>query len=199
MNSKVRSVGVLDVNQSDLVTAAAAFLKRSVINPFHPHRFSCPSVQRNHLFRSSNSLVTHPLTSISLLRVHRSGKLKVGEWVDIVKTGTHKELAPANPDWYFVRCAAVARHVAVRSPVGVGALTKVFGGKKRRGTAPSKYVRGSSSIARRALQALEQIKWIEKDPNGSGRRLTSQGRRDLDRIASSVKDKRKKTHALEVY
>lgn len=125
--------------------------------------------------------------------------MKVPDWVDIVKTGINKELAPINPDWYYVRCAAVARHVAVRSPVGVGALTKIFGGKKRRGVQPSKYVRGSSSIARKALQALEALKWIEKDPNGSGRRLTAQGRRDLDRIASQVKDKKKKTHALEVY
>ena len=31
----------------------------------------------------------------------------------------------------------------------------------------------------------EQLKIVEKDPNG-GRRLTSQGRRDLDRIAAQV-------------
>jgi small subunit ribosomal protein S19e len=36
------------------------------------------------------------------------------------------------------------------------------------------------------LQALEAIKLVEKDANG-GRRLTSQGFRDLDRIASQIK------------
>lgn len=33
----------------------------------------------------------------------RTGKLEIPKWVDIVKTGTHKELAPYDPDWFFVR------------------------------------------------------------------------------------------------
>lgn len=59
----------------------------------------------------------------------RSGKLKVPEWVDLVKTGRYKELAPYDEDWYYTRCAAIIRHIYFRSPVGVGAVTKVFGGK----------------------------------------------------------------------
>jgi len=30
-------------------------------------------------------------------------KFHVPKWVDLVKTGVHKELAPYDPDWYFVR------------------------------------------------------------------------------------------------
>jgi Ribosomal protein S19e len=30
-------------------------------------------------------------------------KFVVPKWADIVKTGVHKELAPYDPDWYFVR------------------------------------------------------------------------------------------------
>lgn len=33
----------------------------------------------------------------------RSGKLEIPTWVDIVKTGCQKELAPYDPDWYYVR------------------------------------------------------------------------------------------------
>src|SRR4051812_37592172 len=33
----------------------------------------------------------------------RSGKIDVPKWADIVKTAPHKELAPYDPDWYFVR------------------------------------------------------------------------------------------------
>lgn len=33
----------------------------------------------------------------------RTGKLEVPKWVDLVKTGTFKELAPYDPDWYYVR------------------------------------------------------------------------------------------------
>lgn len=33
----------------------------------------------------------------------RSGKLEIPTWVDIVKTGPQKELAPYDPDWFYVR------------------------------------------------------------------------------------------------
>ena len=46
----------------------------------------------------------------------RSGKLEVPTWVDIVKTGAYKELAPYDPDWYYVRAGAFLHesHVPVR-------------------------------------------------------------------------------------
>lgn len=37
-------------------------------------------------------------------QIYRSGKLKVPEWVDVVKTGIHKELAPYDEDWFYTRC-----------------------------------------------------------------------------------------------
>jgi small subunit ribosomal protein S19e len=30
-------------------------------------------------------------------------KFVVPKWVDLVKTGVHKELAPYDPDWYYIR------------------------------------------------------------------------------------------------
>lgn len=33
----------------------------------------------------------------------RAGKLEVPKWVDIVKTGPYKELAPYDPDWFYIR------------------------------------------------------------------------------------------------
>merc|ERR1711974_206834 len=48
----------------------------------------------------------------------KSGKVKIPEWADIVKTSVAKELAPYDEDWYYTRCASVARHLYVRSPVG---------------------------------------------------------------------------------
>lgn len=50
--------------------------------------------------------------------------------------------------------------------------------------------RSSGSIARKALQALEALKMVEKVQDG-GRILTVQGRRDLDRIAAQVRLKAK--------
>ena len=60
-----------------------------------------------------------------------------------------------------------------------------FSVRRNNGSAPSHWSAGSGTIARKALQTLEQLKLVEKDPNG-GRRLSSQGRRDLDRIAAQV-------------
>lgn len=61
----------------------------------------------NHSFISvleTNVVCTRPSYSlISLYLSIRGGKLKVPEWVDLVKTAKSKELAPYDPDWYYIR------------------------------------------------------------------------------------------------
>jgi small subunit ribosomal protein S19e len=54
--------------------------------------------------------------------------------------------------------AAVARHIYLRSGVGVGGLKKRYGGPKRRGNRPNHTAEGSGSVARKVLQSLEKIK-----------------------------------------
>ena len=71
---------------------------------------------------------------------------------------------------------------------------RLFLVRRNNGSCPSHWRRGSGSIARKGLQALEQLKLVEKDANG-GRKLTSQGRRDLDRIAAQIKQASKKSTA----
>ncbi|TKR92693.1 hypothetical protein L596_007297 [Steinernema carpocapsae] len=115
----------------------------------------------------------------------KSGKVKIPEWADLVKLGVAKELAPMDPDWYFVRTASIARRLYVRSPAGIGAFRKVYGQSINRGTRPSHFKQASGSVIRKALQTLEAIKWVEKHPDG-GRILSKQGRKDLDRIASQM-------------
>ena len=115
----------------------------------------------------------------------KSEKVKLPEWVDIVKTNVAKELAPYDEDWYYTRLASLARHIYVRSPVGVSTVCKIYGVRRNNGSKPSHWSPGSGTVARKALQSLEQMKLIEKDPNG-GRRLSSQGRRDMDRIAAQI-------------
>jgi small subunit ribosomal protein S19e len=65
----------------------------------------------------------------------------------------------------------------------------VVTGRQRNGVCPSHFCRGAGGVARKALQSLEQLKLIEKTGDG-GRRLTVQGRRDLDRIAAQVRQKK---------
>lgn len=115
----------------------------------------------------------------------RSGKLAVPAWVDMAKTGSFKELAPYNPDWFYVRAASLARHIYLRPGAGVGALRMVYGGRKNRGTRPSKHADASGNVIRKALQALEKLKLVAVDSNG-GRCITSNGQRDLDHVAQLV-------------
>merc|ERR1711875_13764 len=115
----------------------------------------------------------------------KSGKMQVPEWADLIKLSRFNEQGPHNPDWFFVRAASMARHLYIRAPAGVGSFTKIYGARKRNGTAPSHFMRASQSVSRRVLQALEEMTLVEKDSNG-GRRLTSQGRRDMDRIAAQI-------------
>ncbi|KAG1947588.1 40S ribosomal protein S19 [Pimephales promelas] len=88
--------------------------------------------------------------------------------------------------------ASTVRHLYLRGGVGVGSMTKIYGGRKRNGVCPSHFSVGSKNVARKVLQALEGLKMVEKDPNG-GRRLTPQGTRDLDRIAGQVATASKKS------
>ena len=55
----------------------------------------------------------------------RSGKIELPKYVDFAKTGHAKELSPYNPDWYYVRAAALARRVYTRPGTGVGGFRRV--------------------------------------------------------------------------
>ncbi|OQO14979.1 40S ribosomal protein S19 [Cryoendolithus antarcticus] len=116
----------------------------------------------------------------------RQGKLPIPGWTDTVKTSQAKELPPQSIDWFYIRAAAVARHIYVRKTVGVGRLRKVHGGPKNRGSRPSHHVDASGSVDRKVLQALEKIGVLEQDEDKGGRRITQSGQRDLDRIAQTT-------------
>ena len=97
-------VSVKDVDQHEFVRALAAFFKRYAV-PLEAHIIV--------------------FTSIFFLR---SGKMSMPGYTDLVKLAKFKELAPADPDWYYTRAASIARHLYFRAPAGVGAFTKIYGG-----------------------------------------------------------------------
>ncbi|GAB2220250.1 hypothetical protein Droror1_Dr00007893 [Drosera rotundifolia] len=112
-------------------------------------------------------------------------KIELPPWTDIVKTGVHKELAPYDLDWYYIRAASMARKIYLRGGLGVGAFRRIYGGSKRNGSRPPHFCKSSGSIARHILQQLQLINIVEEDPKG-GRRITSSGQRDLDQVAGRV-------------
>ena len=131
-------------------------------------------------------VTSHDFVIAYAAHLKRIGKIEVPKWADLVKTGTAKELAPYDPDWYYIRAAAIARRVYLRGGIGVGSFKRIFGSRVNRGTVPETFKTGSGSICRHIIKELETLKIVEKVPNGKGRRITPQGQRDLDSIAGQI-------------
>eukprot|EP00026_Physarum_polycephalum_P015192 Phypoly_transcript_15818.p1 GENE.Phypoly_transcript_15818~~Phypoly_transcript_15818.p1 ORF type:complete len:124 (+),score=16.58 Phypoly_transcript_15818:263-634(+) len=98
----------------------------------------------------------------------KSGNVELPKWVDIVKTGIHRELPPSNPDWFYIRTAAIARKIYLNTGDQRGTRTykKVFGGKMRRGSHPPITVTCSESVLRATIKQLTKLKVVELDPKG---------------------------------
>ncbi|MCP1714845.1 small subunit ribosomal protein S19e [Methanocalculus alkaliphilus] len=125
-------------------------------------------------------------------------EIQAPEWAEYVKTGVHKEMPPENTDWWYFRAAAVLRRVYVDGPVGVERLRSVYGGAQNRGSRPSRFRKGSGSIARKIFQQLEAAGLLEKA--AGGRKVSPAGRSFLDRAAYSLKDEAvSKAPGLEKY
>ncbi len=121
-------------------------------------------------------------------------ELRPPDWASYVKTGSHTERAPHNPDWWYVRSSSLLRKLYVKGPIGVSKLRKEYGGRKRRGAKPAHFSKAGGSIIRTILQQLESAQLAEKDGN-SGRVISSKGRSLLDAMASQIKNELDRTNS----
>eukprot|EP00298_Acanthocystis_sp_HF-20_P001826 c12283_g1_i1.p1 GENE.c12283_g1_i1~~c12283_g1_i1.p1 ORF type:complete len:146 (-),score=40.27 c12283_g1_i1:129-566(-) len=119
----------------------------------------------------------------------KSGKVHLPAFHVYAKTGKFKDLAPTNPDWYFIRAASLARKVYLRQNTGVGAFRQVYGGSERRGVKPNRFCLASGGIIRHCLQDLERIGIVAKGTKG--RVITKEGQRILDSIACGIVNSKK--------
>ena len=107
------------------------------------------------------------------------------DWSAYVKTGVRKEMPPSSEDWWYVRCASILRRIYIDGPVGVSRLRSFYGGSANRGAKPERFLKGSGSIIREALQQLEELGYVKKMKGG--RMIAPQGQSFLDNIANDVK------------
>ena len=110
----------------------------------------------------------------------------------MVKTSTHAQLQPQNPDWWFTRAASILRKVYLDGPVGIEHLRAEYGGRKSLGVRRQHTRKGGGSNIRKILQQLETAGLVEKTKD-NGRILTKEGRRALDKVAAEAKEELEKT------
>jgi len=115
-------------------------------------------------------------------------RIQLPSWVDIVKTAAFKELAPYDPDWYYIRAASLARKVYMRKGMGVGLFRKQYGGRNKvAGTVPEHYAKAAGGLIRHCLKQLETLGLVEKSSGAKGgRAITPAGQRDMDLIAGRI-------------
>lgn len=112
--------------------------------------------------------------------------VKPPAWALFVKTGPNKEKIPDSTDWWYVRAASILRKLYLSGePVGISTFRNIYGGLKRRGSAPPHFVRSGSSIIRNILHQLEAAGLVVK-VSKEGRTLSPKGRSLMDSIANEV-------------
>ena len=73
-----------------------------------------------------------------------------------IKTGVGRELNPESEDWFYHRCAALARKLYIKPELGVGKLRHIMGNNRKHGHRPNKHGQASGKVIRFALQELER-------------------------------------------
>src|SRR5690242_17356553 len=89
------------------------------------------------------------------------GAVQPPAWASLVKTGVHKQQAPTQNEWWYLRSASVLRKLYARGPTGIQRLASEYGGKRDRGSAPYHARTGSRSILREVVQQLEKAGLVE--------------------------------------
>jgi len=108
------------------------------------------------------------------------------EWAGYVKTGSHVERAPHDPNWWYVRSASMLRKLYLKGPIGVSRLRKEYGGRVRRGVRPAHFRKSGGSIIRKVLQQLESAGLAARADKG-GRTISPKGRSLLDSMSVQIK------------
>ena len=122
------------------------------------------------------------------VELKKYNKITPPEWASYVKTGSFKQHAPKDPDWWFVRCASLLRKVYLSGPIGTSHLRKAYGGLRRGRMSPEKSTKASGAVIRKALQQLESEGLITS--SRPGRIISAKGRSLLDKFSATlVKEK----------
>lgn len=117
----------------------------------------------------------------------KSMKINKPVFAGLVKTGSHNERPPEQPNFWHMRCASVLRQAYVHGMIGTNRLRTHYGGRRNKGTKPQANRRGGGSTIRKAMQELEKVGLLKKEK--TGRSLSPAGRKLLDSVAKEISGK----------
>lgn len=104
-------------------------------------------------------------------------------WLDFVKTSSHKKRPTLDSDFYYKRAASILKQAYLKGIVGVSRLRSRYGGRKKAGMKPAKFVKSGGKIIRTILQQSEKAGLLEKATGKkAGRQLTAEGKKLLESI-----------------
>ncbi len=106
-------------------------------------------------------------------------------WATFAKTGVHKQRAPTQVDWWYLRSASVLRKIYLKGYVGIERLSAEYGGKRDRGSAPYHARSGSRSILREIVHQLEKAGLVQPYKT-KGRRVSPEGAKLLDSLSRDI-------------
>ncbi len=125
-------------------------------------------------------------------------EIEVPEWANYVKTGSHTERPPQNPDWWYTRAASILRKLYFHGPLGIHDLERAYGGSKQVGYNPKHHRDAGSSAIRKILHQLEQAELVIKTQKG--RILTPKGVSLVDKVSFNLfQELSKQNEALARY
>jgi small subunit ribosomal protein S19e len=125
------------------------------------------------------------IDKLSKFLKENTGDVAPPNWASTAKTGSHKERPPANPDWWYVRCASLLRKLYIHGPIGIARLSVEFGGRLRHGTHIEHSRGAGGSAIREPLQQLQKAGFIAIEAK-RGRKLTAEGISLLNRMAADI-------------
>jgi len=106
-------------------------------------------------------------------------------WAAVVKTGSHVEKQPQNPDWWYTRSASLLRKVYTHEPIGLEKLRSEYGGRKGFNVTPNHASKAGGANIRKILQQLEAAGLVQT-AIPQGRKMSPKGRKLLQEIADDL-------------
>jgi small subunit ribosomal protein S19e len=114
----------------------------------------------------------------------KAAQLKKPVYIDYVKSGAGRERVPADPDFWYERCASVLRQVYLNGPIGVSTLRTRYGNRKRHTVERHHHKRAGGSVIKDAFDALEKLGYVKK--SGKGRVITPAGKSFADKVSNEI-------------